>query len=277
MTVKIIAVDMDGTFLNTEKQYNKVRFLKQYEQLKQKNIRFVVASGNQFAKLKTYFPEIVDEIAFIAENGAHVVDAGQELAFAHLPQPQLAQILSTIAPIYESRTVICGKRSAYIHQSMQADDQAKVARYFEKLSVVADFSTLNDLVCKITVTTPESQSQQLFQYFQQQDFALNNILVPVSSGFGFIDLILPDQHKAHGLQLLQQRWKIESGHVVAIGDNNNDIQMIRKAGYGFAVANAIDALKQVADYQTASNEQEGALQVIDQVLNRQAPFVESKV
>lgn len=74
---KILAVDMDGTFLNSKKQYNKARFLKQYEQLKQNNIRFVVASGNQLAKLVTYFPEINHEIAFIAENGAHVVDAGQ--------------------------------------------------------------------------------------------------------------------------------------------------------------------------------------------------------
>ena len=74
MTVKILAVDMDGTFLNSKKQYNKARFLKQYEQLKQNNIHFVVASGNQLAKLVTYFPEINHEIAFIAENGAHVVD-----------------------------------------------------------------------------------------------------------------------------------------------------------------------------------------------------------
>ncbi|MFI7964273.1 HAD hydrolase family protein, partial [Acinetobacter baumannii] len=70
MTVKILAVDMDGTFLNSKKQYNKARFLKQYEQLKQNNIHFVVASGNQLAKLITYFPEISHEIAFIAENGA---------------------------------------------------------------------------------------------------------------------------------------------------------------------------------------------------------------
>ena len=47
------------------KQYNKARFLKQYEQLKQNNIRFVVASGNQLAKLVTYFPEINYEIALL--------------------------------------------------------------------------------------------------------------------------------------------------------------------------------------------------------------------
>lgn len=272
MTVKILAVDMDGTFLNSKKQYNKARFLKQYEQLKQNNIHFVVASGNQLAKLVTYFPEISHEIAFIAENGAHVVDAGQEIAFAHLSQEQFIKILKAIDSVYTSKMVICGKQSAYVHRSMNAEDYAKVARYFEMLTVVDDFYGLDDLVCKITFTAEENESFAIFEHFQKQSFVNDKVLVPVSSGFNFIDLILPDQHKAHGLKLLQQKWNVESKEIAAIGDNNNDIQMIRAVGYGFAVENAIDALKAVAPYTTVSNEQEGALQVIDLLLQHQAPF-----
>ena len=62
MTVKIIAVDMDGTFLNEEKQYNKARFLKQYQQLQQRGIHFVVASGNELSTLKNYFPELLTRL-----------------------------------------------------------------------------------------------------------------------------------------------------------------------------------------------------------------------
>jgi len=97
---------MDGTFLNSKKQYNKTRFLNQYEQLKRNHIHFVVASGNQLAKLITYFPEISHEITFIAENGAHVVDAGQELAFAHLSQEQFTEILKAIDSTYISKMVM---------------------------------------------------------------------------------------------------------------------------------------------------------------------------
>ena len=272
MTIKILAVDMDGTFLNSKKQYNKARFLKQYEQLKQNNIHFVVASGNQLAKLITYFPEISHEIAFIAENGAHVVDAGQEIAFAHLSQQQYIEILKAIDSLYTSTMVICGKQSAYVHSSMNAEDYAKVARYFEKLTVIDDFYALDDLVCKITFTAQENESFAIFEHFQKKSFVADKVLVPVSSGFGFIDLILPDQHKAHGLKLLLQKWQVESDQVVAIGDNNNDIQMIKAVGYGFAVENAVEALKAVAPYTTVSNEQEGALDVIDLVLQHQTPF-----
>ncbi|MBF4687526.1 HAD hydrolase family protein, partial [Cronobacter sakazakii] len=70
MKIQLIAVDMDGTFLNDNKQYDKERFTTQYAALKQQGIKFVVASGNQYYQLISFFPEIKDEIAFVAENGA---------------------------------------------------------------------------------------------------------------------------------------------------------------------------------------------------------------
>lgn len=47
MTVKVIVTDMDGTFLNDAKQYDRPRFLAQFAQLRQQGIEFVVASGNR--------------------------------------------------------------------------------------------------------------------------------------------------------------------------------------------------------------------------------------
>ncbi|MES9688986.1 HAD hydrolase family protein, partial [Bacillus sp. JJ353] len=48
MSIKLIAVDMDGTFLDDEIKYNKERFMKQYRELKARGIKFVVASGNPY-------------------------------------------------------------------------------------------------------------------------------------------------------------------------------------------------------------------------------------
>lgn len=54
MTVKVIVTDMDGTFLNDAKQYDRPRFLAQFAQLKQQGIEFVVASGNQYYQLISF-------------------------------------------------------------------------------------------------------------------------------------------------------------------------------------------------------------------------------
>ena len=68
---KLIAVDMDGTFLNDNKTYDKEKFTKIYQELEKKNIKFTVASGNQYYKLVSFFKDFPD-IIYVAENGAIV-------------------------------------------------------------------------------------------------------------------------------------------------------------------------------------------------------------
>ncbi|MBE8208092.1 HAD hydrolase family protein, partial [Leptospira borgpetersenii serovar Ballum] len=91
MKIQLIAVDMDGTFLNDNKQYDKERFTTQYAALKQQGIKFVVASGNQYYQLISFFPEIKDEIAFVAENGALVYDHGERIHHGELTREQYHQ------------------------------------------------------------------------------------------------------------------------------------------------------------------------------------------
>ena len=55
MNVKLIAVDMDGTFLTNNNEYDQERFTRQYEFMKEKGIHFVVASGNQYYQLRSFF------------------------------------------------------------------------------------------------------------------------------------------------------------------------------------------------------------------------------
>ena len=56
MTVKVIVTDMDGTFLDDAKQYDRDRFQAQFEPLKARNIEFVVASGSQYYQLISLSP-----------------------------------------------------------------------------------------------------------------------------------------------------------------------------------------------------------------------------
>ncbi|MGO2384136.1 MAG: HAD hydrolase family protein [Pseudolactococcus laudensis] len=55
MSIKLIATDMDGTFLNSQKDYNRERFADLYAELKKRDIKFVVASGNQFFSTQVLF------------------------------------------------------------------------------------------------------------------------------------------------------------------------------------------------------------------------------
>ncbi|KAA8732095.1 HAD family hydrolase [Acinetobacter qingfengensis] len=272
MTIKLIAVDMDGTFLDDDKQYNKRRFLTQYQQLKLRNIHFVAASGNPYYTLRQYFPEIADEIAYVAENGAYVVNGQTEVAFKHFSSEIVMQVLQSLLPAYESALILCGKKWGTISQAASSQALSKIQKYFKQLDCIADLYQVKDPICKITLNTEVCDPVALQQFLSKQDYIQKQQVKMVSSGFGFIDLIIPGQHKAQGLQILQQKWKVSNEQMLAIGDNHNDIEMIQAAKYGFAMENAVPALKAIAKYHTASNAQQGVLDVLDLLLNAEPPF-----
>lgn len=269
MSVKLIAVDMDGTFLNDNKEYNYKRFKEQYDQMKKMGIKFVVASGNQYYQLKSFFPEIESEIAFVAENGAYIIDAGKEVFVGEMTSDTIVRVLNLFEDIRDSNLVVCGKNSAYLSQEVSEEIFEQTLKYYHKLKRVADLYHIDDTIFKFAATFPAEQVPDLMELFQD---ILGNVITPVSSGHGDIDLIIPGVHKARGIQLLQQEWKIEDHETVAFGDSGNDFEMIQHAQYGFAMANAAEKIKEIADYTIGSNNTESILDTIDAILNNAPPF-----
>ena len=269
MSVKLIAVDMDGTFLDDEKRYNRARFLNQYQQMKAQGIRFAVASGNQYWQLISFFPEIAHEIAFVAENGGWVRDAGEDVFNADLSRGHFEQVLDFLHGLSDVEIIACGKRSAYTLRRYSDDVKAVVARYYHRLEIVDDLRAPQDTFLKFGLNVPDSLVPELQAALND---SLGHMMTAVTTGHGSIDLIIPGIHKANGLRLLQERWGIEDSDVVAFGDSGNDLEMLRQARFGFAMANAIPAAKAAARYRAPENNQEGVLQIVDDVLNARAPF-----
>lgn len=267
--VKLIAVDMDGTFLDDQKKYNKVKFLAQYQQLKERGIRFVVASGNQYYQLKSFFPEIAAEIAFVAENGAYIVNEGEDLSVAELSADSIEKIIQFIEATPGLNTVVCGQNGAYILSSQPDAFYHKMKNYYHRLKKIESYREIDDKIFKFATNIDDAHLQN---FMAALDSALGHIITSVSSGHGSADLIIPGRHKANGLRILQEIWGIEDAQVVTFGDGGNDVEMLKQAGFGFAMANGMPAAKAAANYATVSNNDEGVLKIIDKVLARQAPF-----
>ncbi|WP_075182911.1 Cof-type HAD-IIB family hydrolase [Pantoea sp. 1.19] len=269
MTVKLVAVDMDGTFLNECKTYNKARFLAQYAELTARGIRFVVASGNQYYQLISFFPEIRDDIAFVAENGAWVVDRGETLFCGEFSRQQVLAVLDELLPLSDVTTVLCGKQSAWLPEDAPASAVATLARHYHRLTPVADLRQVEDRLFKVALTLPEAQSARLRAALGHR---LDGIVTPVASGFGFVDLIIPGLHKASGLRRLQQQWQINDEEVLAFGDSGNDAEMLRQAGYSFAMANARPDVADLARFRAGDHNAEAVLDVIDDLLAGRGVF-----
>ncbi|WP_058913044.1 Cof-type HAD-IIB family hydrolase [Entomohabitans teleogrylli] len=269
MAVKMIAVDMDGTFLDDRKTYNRPRFLEQYRQLKEQGIRFVVASGNQYYQLISFFPEIADEISFVAENGGWVVSEGEDLFNGEISAADYAAVVERLKAFPEIEVIACGKKQAWTLSHYSDEVKEMVAMYYHRLQVVDELDGLEDIFFKFGLNVPHRHQPETLA---RLNAALDGLLVPVSSGHGSIDLIIPGIHKANGLRILQDRWGIDDSEVMAFGDSGNDLEMLRQSRYSFAMANAAEAAKAAARYRAPHNNEQGVLEIIDKLLVGQAPF-----
>lgn len=270
MPVKLIAVDMDGTFLNSQGSYDKSRFARQYEQLQQRGIKFVVASGNQYYQLKSFFDDLDPDMAYVAENGGYVVDQQKEIYCGKLKKEQVTQIIDCISAITGLKFLICGKRSAYVQAGAGDDFISTMRIYYHRLDVVDTYEGIDDDIFKFALSYDKQDVIPLMSHIGK---SVGHIVTPVSSGHGSVDLIIPGNHKANGVKLIQKRYGIADNEVMAFGDGGNDLEMLRHAGFSFAMANGSAQVKTAAKYSALSNDEQGVLTVIDEVLEDQERFV----
>ncbi|HBA0605861.1 TPA: HAD hydrolase family protein, partial [Enterococcus faecium] len=111
--LKLVAVDMDGTFARTDYTYDIPRFKAVLSRMKAVDCQFVVASGNQYYQLRSLFPNYYDELSFVAENGAFVKDKTEVLFSADMPRKAIEVVLDLCKDYPEVKNVMCGLNSAY--------------------------------------------------------------------------------------------------------------------------------------------------------------------
>ncbi|WP_314208424.1 Cof-type HAD-IIB family hydrolase [Vagococcus salmoninarum] len=262
--IKMIAVDMDGTFLKATNEYNRQRFAKIYAEALKQDVKFVVASGNQYFQLKSFFPEIAQDISFVAENGALVISEEQELFCGQMSLELVRRVLSFIDELPEVQTILCGRQSAYIAEKERQAFVEHAGIFYHRLAVVPDLKTLDqDVFFKFALNGPEEKTVELMALFND-NFA--GEITAVTSGHGDIDLIIPGLHKANGLSLLQAKWDIATADIVSFGDGGNDKEMLAYTGHSFAMENGSQVAKEAAKALAPSNQDEGVLVVLEKLL-----------
>lgn len=258
--VKMVVTDMDGTLLNSNHEVS-TRFFELFEELKKRNIVFVAASGRQYASIVHKLEPIKNEILVIAENGALVKDKEQELLVTPIQSHLKSSLLSKIENIEGAHAMLCGKYNAYFDgNSVPFLEQLK--EYYASYEIHDDFSTVNDEIIKIAVY--HNVSAEEFIYPAMKDLE-DQIKVKVS-GLNWVDLNHTDANKGFALEKLQKQFGISSNETMVFGDYNNDLEMLGKAKYSFAMENAHQNVLKVANYKTTSNDNFGVETILEKLI-----------
>lgn len=260
--IKLIATDMDGTFLKPDQTYDTKRFAALHQRLQAAGIRFVVASGNQYYQLLSYFADYPQTI-FVAENGAYIRSLQKVYALHSFKPEVVKQILAKLATVADIKVLVCGQHSAYTLATTDPAYVAEMRHYYHHLAVVADYDQIDDKILKFAINCADERTQALVDELTE---ALAGLAQPTSSGHGDIDLIQPGVHKAAGLAELGAQLGITLDEMAAFGDGGNDLEMLQEVGLGVAMANAQPAVAAVADAHCATNVDSGVLTYIEQLL-----------
>lgn len=273
MSIKLIASDMDGTFLDEIGNFDRVRFEKILRELQKRNIHFVAATGNNMTRLNRMFAGFEKDVTFVAENGAHIVENGETIIHQSLPKADVQAILDYYKDKLEDyRAVISGFHHSYRLKSANFDfrqdrglvDQKEYEAFISHILPLDDFSQVptEEAISKVTIL--------IFDNYQaiEDDFNrhFQGNVVAVGSGYGAIDFIQKGIHKAWGIEQLMDRYGIEADEVVTFGDGGNDIEMLRMTPHSYAVDNASDAVKAVAQHSIGHHKENAVLDKIEELL-----------
>lgn len=273
MTIKLVAFDMDGTFLNDQNTYNHQRFSEILTKLKAKGIHVVSASGSQYQRLQDQFTDFQHQMDFVSQNGAVVYGAGKPLLVQAMPREAVTKTLSSIQEQFDKTDIaehlVVGVKSAYVDNKISKVAWDLTYHYYNHLLKIPDLSTvtperIQDQITSIGVTFGEHVN------FDNKITVLQNLLPEglASQTTGFNTQLISEEsvNKASGLLELQKTYNIANDEMMTFGDDENDIPMLSLTPHSYAMENAKQSVKDVAKNVTGNNNDEGVLNVMETLI-----------
>ena len=249
--IKAIILDLDGTLLDDNKKISDktIEFLKQIKE----DIKIIPASARQFCTIKPYLEklDLLNENNYtICFNGSLVVSNKEDEYFSsYIDKNVVVEIDDFILDNNMDWTY-------YLYDSrLLRNDISDIDEFVNKNKVykIVGIST-PDVVDKIRKNLPE--------------IILDNLEI-TSSELNRIEFVNKGMTKVKAIELLLNKLDINKENVVAIGDGDNDIDMIKYAGCGIAMSNSPEIVKENADIVTKnSNNEDGVYYAIKELLSK---------
>lgn len=270
----MIATDMDGTLLDGQGQLDLPRLATILEELEKRDIRFVVATGNEILRMRLLLGDLVERMTLVVANGSRIFEKNQ-LSMSSFWEPGLIRdaLAYFAGRERELQLVVTSERGGFVQEGTEFPLIEKVMTkemaqlFYKRMNFVASLQDYPfDKVLKMSMMVEEAAAAEHARLLNQH-FA--GRLSAVASGYGAIDILQDGMHKAWGLQQLMDKWQIQSSEIMAFGDSENDIEMLELAGISYAMENGDERVKKVADYLAPANTEAGVLQVLEEYLEEE--------
>ena len=259
--IRMVVTDLDDTLLSKDKTVDPAAALL-IAQLKKQNIRFTFISGRPPFAIARFARMVETSAPIVGCNGAVVVDRnGQLLEPGTALSPDLlAPLLAAAVDGNMTVLALAGEVEYALAETPWTRSREAAGRSIPLAGLPQLLQWQN--IYKINIMAGEQQAS--FAALLPDIRALQEAYSIALYGHSGCEIVNRQVGKETGLRKLCQMCQIPIEEVLAIGDNENDIQMLRAAGIGAAVANATDSVKAAADYCCEYGYTEGVMEAIQQ-------------
>ena len=273
MEIKIIATDMDGTLLDPRGQLDLPRLEKILDQLDQRGVRFVIATGNEIHRMRQLLGHLAERVVLVVANGSRIFENNELLQAQTWDDAMVDRALGHFkGRECQDQFVVTAMNGGFVKKGTVFTELDKfmtpemIEKLYQRMNFVNEFdSNLFGGVLKMSMVVGEERSDSVLQEIND---LFDGHVRAVSSGYGCIDILQDGIHKAWGLEELLRRWNLKPEQIMAFGDSENDIEMLELAGISYAMENAEEAVKRVATKVAPPNNQAGVYKVLENWLER---------
>ncbi len=263
MDYKLIALDMDGTLLNSKKEISD-RNIKAIGAAQEKGVIVVIATGRAVQGIEKYNSVLKLKNPVIAYNGAVIFDLGtNKTIFEKSLELRDAKKIIEKGRDYNTTMCIWSKNQLYVNE---LNDRVKD---YKKLSGIEPILMQNeDILCSQGITKilwydTVERIEGFYTGFREDSFEKVGYCKSMPY---FLEFFNKEVSKAVAVAKIAEIYGISPYEIIAVGDGENDVAMIEYAGLGAAVTNADNMLKAKAKIITKSNDDDGVAEVIEQYI-----------
>lgn len=255
--IKLIASDLDGTLLRNGAQALNPEVFRLIRKLKEKGIRFIAASGRQYASMWRLFEPVKDEISYITENGSLCIHQNQVMKRASMDRELGLRIMADIRNRENCHILLSCEDTYYTESELLVRHMRDLLH--SDIVLVPNASEIQKPFLKIAVYD-EITTAETARYFYEK---YSSEIPVATSGNVWCDFILPEANKGNSLQTFAEYFHIKPEECMAFGDQQNDIEMLDFAGESYAMTTARKDVIAHAKYTTDCPED-----VLRELLNR---------
>lgn len=285
---KLVAIDLDGTMLNkygviTENTKNVIK------KVQEKGVEVIIASGRPINSVKNFSNEINSQKYFISGNGAITYDIKNDKILYEniLNKNKVLQVIkiceenSIYYNVYTENGIIAKNLNYntlyYYKENINKSEENKT--HINIVENIYDYiENRNEKILKIMIC---DGSKTIFNSIMKKIREITDIEIldvshmsrkiikqgteEIALEYFYTEISAKDVDKWNALEKLIELMNITKEEVVTIGDNANDIKMLKNAGLGVAMGESAPYVKECADEVTTSNDNDGVAVILEKM------------